>query len=110
MNFCIRKGFDFEVIEHARDYNVSAYQLFLVIEESDLVEIVKKATSKNLKLGKNLGIIAYNDSPFKEILAGGISVLSTDFERMGSEIANMIQTKKLSKIKNPFSLIFRNSV
>jgi DNA-binding LacI/PurR family transcriptional regulator len=76
----------------------------------DLVEIVKKATAKNLKLGKTIGVITYNDSPFKEILAGGISVLSTDFQRMGAEVADMILTCARRKVKNPFSLILRSSV
>lgn len=109
-NFCKRNGFEFEIIEHAHHHEVKAHELYVAIEETDLVEIVKKATVKKLKLGKNFGIIAYNDSPFKEILAGGISVLSTDFDRMGAEIADMIQTKTQRKVKNPFSLILRSSV
>lgn len=61
-------------------------------------------------LASSVGIIAYNDSPFKEILAGGIAILSTDFERMGAEIADMIQNRNQRKVKNPFSLILRSSV
>lgn len=110
VNFCLQNQFEYEVIESAAGREIHVKELYIVIEESDLVEIVKKVTSRNLKLGRSVGIIAYNDSPFKEILAGGISVLSTDFERMGAEIANMIQTKNHRKIKNPFSLILRSSV
>jgi len=110
IKFCIENEFEYQVINKACNHEVKPHELYIVIEESDLVEIVKRATAKNLKLGKNVGIIAYNDSPFKEILAGGISVLSTDFERMGSDMANMILTGTRSKIKNPFSLIIRSSI
>ncbi len=110
VRFCKENSFSFEVIDKATNYNVKARELYIVIEEADLVEIVKNATSKSLVLGKTLGIIAYNDSPFKEILAGGIASLSTDFDRMGAEIADMIQTRNHRKIKNPFSLILRSSV
>lgn len=110
IKFCKKKGFDFQILQSASRQEVRARELYIVIEETDLVEIVKKATSKNLKLGKTIGIIAYNDSPFKEILAGGISVLSTDFERMGAELADMIQSQKHRQVKNPFSLIIRNSL
>ncbi|WKZ61344.1 MAG: GntR family transcriptional regulator [Cyclobacteriaceae bacterium] len=110
INFCRKNEFDFDIIGSAQRHEIKSKELYIVIEEADLVEIVKKATSKNLSLGRNIGIIAYNDSPFKEILAGGISVLSTDFERMGAEIADMIQTRTQRKRKNPFSLILRSSV
>ena len=52
----------------------------------------------------------YQDSPFKEILAGGISVLSTKFEMMGETAAKMILQHKKDKIKNPFFLIVRPSL
>lgn len=52
-----------------------------------------------MKLGSDIGIIAYNDAPFKEILAGGITVLSTDFAKMGETTARMIQTKSKKLLK-----------
>ena len=110
VNFCIEHEFDYEMIHTTCGQHVHSHELYIVIEETDLVEIVKKAAAKNLKLGKTIGIIAYNDSPFKEILAGGISVLSTDFTRMGAEMADMILTGVRKKIKNPFSLIMRSSI
>ena len=110
IRFCKEYGYSYEIIDRACLREVRARELYVVIEEADLVEIVKNATSKSLVLGKTLGIIAYNDSPFKEILAGGIASLSTDFERMGAELADMIQTRNQRKIKNPFSLILRGSV
>ena len=81
-----------------------------MIEEVDLVELIKKANSSNLKLGKDIGVITYNDTPFKEILAGGISVLSTDFNKMGDTLADMIKNRTRKKVKNPFTLIVRNSI
>lgn len=110
INFCKEEKFDFEIIERAEYRNITAGELYIVIEESDLVELIKKANTKNLKIGKNLGIITYNDTPFKEILAGGISVLSTDFVSMGETLADSLKNKTRTKIKNPFKLILRNSI
>jgi hypothetical protein len=62
----------------------------------------QKTRVKFLELGSQVGIISYNNSPFKEILAGGISVLSTDFNRMGSTLAKMVLTKSHDKIKKSF--------
>jgi DNA-binding transcriptional regulator YhcF (GntR family) len=109
-NFCEEETFDFEIIESTVNHPVSSRELYVVIEEGDLVEVIKKASAKNLKLGKDIGVIAYNDTPFKEILAGGITVLSTDFTRMGETMAEMVQQHSREKIKNPFTLILRNSI
>jgi DNA-binding transcriptional regulator YhcF (GntR family) len=110
VNFCEEEGFEYEIIERAAQHNLKSRELYVVIEESDLVEIIKKASAKNLKLGKNIGVITYNDTPFKEILAGGISVLSTDFIKMGETMAHMVKTFSREKVKNPFKLIVRNSM
>lgn len=74
------------------------------------MKIVYPQMAKSLELGKQVGIISYNNSPFKEILAGGISVFSTDFAKMGSTLANMVLTKSKEKIKNPFTFFLRNSI
>jgi DNA-binding transcriptional regulator YhcF (GntR family) len=110
INFCEEEGFEYEILERTSRHEVNTSECYVVIEEADLVEIIKQASAKNLKLGKNIGVITYNDTPFKEILAGGISVLSTDFIRMGETMAEMVQNHSRKKIKNPFMLILRNSV
>lgn len=110
IRFCDEELFEHEIIPCASSRTVSAGELYIVIEESDLVEIIKGGAAGNLRLGRNFGIIAYNDSPFKEILAGGISVLSTDFSGMGETMAKMVRAYSREKIRNPFRLIIRNSI
>lgn len=102
-------GFEWDIVEDTK-VDIKEGELYIVIEEADLVEIIKQTTSKNLKLGQDVGLISYNSTPFKEILAGGISVLSTDFEKMGNTIAGMMLNKRKDKVKNPFSFVKRNSI
>lgn len=109
-NFCEEEGFEYEIIDRHQFSEVKEGELYIVIEEIDLVELIKKVNANQLKLGKDIGAITYNDTPFKEILAGGITVLSTDFIKMGETLADMIKNRKRSKIKNPFTLIIRNSI
>ena len=56
----------------------------------DLVYLVKETKSRFYKIGKDLGIISFNDSPLKEIVADGITTISTDFAAMGKVLARMI--------------------
>ncbi|MEO5978703.1 MAG: winged helix-turn-helix domain-containing protein [Chryseolinea sp.] len=109
-NFCEEESFKFEIRDSIRNHEVKSGEMYIVIEDEDLVELIKKSSCKNLKLGKHVGIIAYNDSPFKEILAGGITVLSTDFLLMGQTMAMMVNERIHKKVKNPFTLTVRGSI
>ena len=60
--------------------------------------------------GKDFGIISYNDTPVKEILAGGISTLSTDFALMGQTLADMVTDKTFRTVYNPSTLTIRKSL
>jgi len=81
-----------------------------VIEETDLVTLIKSCQTKGLKIGKDVGIISYNETPLKEILLDGITVISTDHHKMGETAAKLILENRKEKIKNPFVLIQRKSL
>jgi DNA-binding transcriptional regulator YhcF (GntR family) len=85
-------------------------EAFIVIEENDLVGLIKESRLRNWTIGKDIGILSYNDTPLKEVLADGISVISTDFTAMGKQVARMILDKDFKKIENPFQLIKRKSL
>lgn len=63
-----------------------------------------------MTLAKDVGVISYNDTLLKELVEGGITTISTDFERMGKSLAQMILNKERRKIENPNQLIIRNSL
>lgn len=107
--FCIEKGIEFEVINEVYDDMVlKDGDLFITIEESDLVKLVNQVRVCNLKLGKDVGVISYNDTPLKDLL--GITVMSTDFKVMGETAAKMVLNKIRGKFKVPFKLIERESL
>ena len=84
---------------------------YIVLSESDLVNIIKKSREQLLKLGKDVGIISYNETPLKEILSDGITTISTDFIHMGKSIARQILgLDQREPLKNPFKLTIRKSL
>lgn len=84
---------------------------YIVLAESDLVNIVKKAREHAFSLGQDIGLISYNDTPLKEILADGITTISTDFQHMGQLIANQILGyEDKIPLKNPFRMTIRKSL
>lgn len=109
-NFCAhfhKKGRTIESASSEIDLKGRAYA---VLEDSDLAELVKKAKLQGLELGKDVGVMAFNDTPLKEVLADGITVISTDHEQMGRSAATLILEGIVAQIKNPFGLIRRGSL
>lgn len=74
-----------------------------------LVETARMAKLQGLEIGKDIGIISYNDSYLSEIILGGLTTVSTDFEQMGCLAANMVLTRDLRKVKCDFRLTRRNT-
>ncbi|MCK0144544.1 GntR family transcriptional regulator [Arenibacter sp. F26102] len=107
--FCVEHKIDFEVLDEIfDDIILKKGDLFITIEENDLVSLVNQIRDKEFILGVEIGVISYNDTPLKELL--GITVISTDFKVMGETASRMILNKEKGKIKNPFNFIDRNSI
>ncbi|WP_282122079.1 GntR family transcriptional regulator [Algibacter mikhailovii] len=107
--FCVEYKLDFEILDKIYDDMILKQgDLFITIEEADLVNLVKQVREDEFHLGKEIGIISYNDTPLKELL--GITVMSTDFKVMGETAAKMILDKSKGKIKVPFNFIERESL
>lgn len=108
--FCEKYKLNFEVIDSLESRKVKSGEAYFVVSDRNLVKIVKIATENNLKLGENLGIVSFNDTVLKEVVAGGITTISTDFNKMGENLSDLILNKKNLKLHNPSSLIIRNSL
>jgi len=107
--FCIEHSLDFEIIDEVfDDIILKKGDLFITIEELDLVNLVNQIRKDEFVLGKEIGVISYNETPLKELL--GITVISTDFKAMGQTVAEMILNNKKGQIKNPFHFIDRDSL
>ena len=108
--FCIENDFEYDVIKSLSGIKPSIYEAYFLISDHDLVELVKIAKYYKLKLGKKFGIVSFNDTMLKEVVAGGITTISTDFALMGQTLAKMIIEKSQQQIPNSASLIRRNSL
>lgn len=75
--------------------------VYIVVRDNDLAGALNQANRQQLVPGRDIGIIAYNDTLLKAILAGGITTLSTDFTQMVKTIANLIEQRAIHPIENP---------
>lgn len=108
--FCNEYKFDHEVIKSLNGVNPSMYEAYFIIADRDLVDIVKLAKKYKYKLGKRFGVVSFNDTTLKEVVAGGITTISTDFTEMGKTMAQLVLTKRGGQVRNPSKLILRHSL
>jgi DNA-binding LacI/PurR family transcriptional regulator len=78
--------------------------------EDDLIVLLDQIRAKGLTLGKEVGLISYNETPIKRLLFEGISTISTDFVKMGEFAAELVKTNARTKLANPFAFIHRASL
>ncbi|MDR2840202.1 MAG: GntR family transcriptional regulator [Paludibacter sp.] len=84
--------------------------VYLLPRHSDVVDFVKICRSKNLKLGKDIGLVTFNDTPMLEVIENGISAISTDFMQMGKLAAEYITTREKTQTYVASRLIVRGSL
>lgn len=107
--FCVNGNLDFEILnEIYKDIILKKGDLFITIEESDLINLIKQVRKKKYTLGEEVGVISYNDTPLKELLE--IAVITTNFKKMGVMAAKLILKKEKGKFKVPFNFIDRKSM
>lgn len=72
------------------------------------MHIIKETNTAGLKLGKDIGIISYNETELKSIIAEGITTITTDFDYMVKRLAEMVLNGETTTEENPFLIIKRN--
>ena len=107
-SFCINYNKAFAIKENAINENLQPGTAYVVIEETDLSELVKKVRQSTYQLGQEIGIISFNETTLKELL--NITVITTDFDLMGYTAARLLLDNKRIKVKNPFYMIRRDSL
>lgn len=110
LNFCNDYSFEYDIITEFTDREISIGEVYIIPNDRDLVRVIEKSKLQNLKLGSDFGIISYNETPLKKVVANGITTISTNFEAMGKILAQMILRGKREQIENKSALILRNSL
>ncbi|QXP64151.1 GntR family transcriptional regulator [Polaribacter sp. R2A056_3_33] len=108
--FCEQSTMPFEILSTVKETPLIKGELYVLLDDISLLRIIKKMKSQNMTLVNDIGVISYNDTLLKEIVEGGITTITTDFNEMGKRLAKMILNKEQDKVENPNKLIIRNSI
>ena len=110
--FCEKNGIKVEFHTGVSDKIIRPNEVYLMLNsqhDTGLLDISRSAARLGLKIGEDISVISYNDSPINEIILNGLTAVSTDFEQMGQLAADMILQKRLSKQKCDFRMIRRST-
>ncbi|MGS2725356.1 GntR family transcriptional regulator [Psychroserpens sp. BH13MA-6] len=99
-----------EVIDSLQERRFEKGEVYIILDDSDLIYFIKSMKDQQLVLGEDIGVISYNETLLKEVVEGGITTISTDFKAMGKRLAQMITHNEQGHIENPHDFILRNSL
>lgn len=108
--FCQQYAFNYEVINNISVAPIKKGEAFINLMEDDLVILLERIMEHKLKIGKDVGVISYNETPIKKVLLNGITTISTDFKYMGTVAASMILESSKRHIEVPFYYTRRSSL
>lgn len=108
--FCQDYAFSYKVISNIENEEIKSGEVYISVMEDDLVKLIERIMQLKLEVGKDTGIISYNETPMKKIILNGITTISTDFREMGKVAAKLILDGWRKHIEVPFVLTLRNSL
>lgn len=109
-NFCFSYAFNYKIVHDLDHEEVNEGEVYINLKEEDLVKIIDKIISLNLIVGKQVGLISYNETPLKKFIMNGLTTISTDFEKMGRTAAELVLNSSKEHVQNPFELVLRGSL
>ena len=108
--FCSTNGIVGDVMDNLQESNLNKGEAYLIFNDTDMIRFIKYCDKMKWESGKEIGLISYDDTPLKEILLGGVTVISTDFAKMGKTAGEIIVSKKLKRIANDSMFIKRKTL
>lgn len=108
--FCNQYNIVSEVVSTIKDRVPVEGEVYILLDDKNLIRIIKKIKENQLTLSDNIGVISVNDTMLKKVVGDGITTISTDFNLMGQKLAEMIVNNQYEKIENPSRLILRKSI
>jgi DNA-binding transcriptional regulator YhcF (GntR family) len=109
-NFCEKNQYEFQIINGFPKNCVENGNVYFTTKDNDLVSVIKSAENQNLELGKQVGLISLNDSFYNEILAKGISSISSKPTEIGKLAADIVRSGKQKSLNVSMEMVVRKSL
>ncbi len=110
LRYCTEFSMPQAIFNTLNDVEIVKGEVYLIIDDNDLIRLLNVCKSRKWILGRDIGVISYNETPLKQIIRDGISVISCDFLTLANEMAAFIKSRKAVQKVIPIEFIKRNSL
>lgn len=109
-HFCQDYAFNYKIVDDISTEDIGEGEVYINVMEDDLVVLIERIGLLQLRIGEQVGIISYNETPLKKLILSGITTISTDFRKMGEMVAELVLSKQHRHEQVPFHLLLRPSL
>ncbi len=108
--FCALHNLEHDVFENSDHFMIEKGKAYITVNDRMLYKLLSKCKAKGYELGKDIGVLSYNDTPLKEFTYKGISVVSVDFTEFGAKAAEFVTSTEPVRKYLTTKLILRDSL
>lgn len=109
-NFCADFKLKYEIVTDAKKFSIEKGIAYISISDRILGHFLEQCKEKDLEPGQDVGFLSYNETPMKKFIYKGISVVSTDFNEIGTKAAAFITHDEVVQCYVSTNLILRESL
>ena len=110
ISFCQSFVYEYTIVYDLSTETILMGDVYINLMEDDLFELLEKIENNKLTVGLDVGIVSYNETKAKKYIMNGLTTVSTDFEAMGKQAAELVLKNSKKHIENPFHLTLRESL
>lgn len=99
-----------QIVNSYKEHEIKKGEAYVTINDNDLIYLLNVCKNRKWELGKDVGVLSYNETPLKQVIRDGISVISCNFEQMADEMVSFVRDPKSLKKILPIEYIQRNSL
>jgi len=108
--FCVDFGFQYDILTDPKKFQIEKGIAYISVSDRILGYFLEQCKEKDFEPGKDVGFLSYNETPMKKFIYKGISVVSTDFNELGTKAAAFITHDEETQCYVPTKLIIRESL
>ncbi len=110
MKFCRTEGIAAKSISSLEKKKLEQGNCYFLHTDGDLEQAIIAASEQNFVLGKDIGILSFNETALKKVVANGITTISVDYSNYGKMLARMVRENTVQHLINPTDVYMRNSI
>jgi len=108
--FCNDFHFTYQIIKNTKNLNIEKGIAYISVSDRVLGDFLEQCRDKDFEPGIDVGFLSYNETPMKKFIYKGITVVSTDFQALGTKAAEFITEDKPMQYYVPTKLTIRESL